>query len=90
MSDYREECIKHKLVQKGIIEQRSVTVNKPKAKCDWLIIYFDGRNNRWNTLNKNGYRTEEDARKALRSIYFYHPFVIERHVFEEYYKSYRS
>lgn len=89
MSDYREECIKHKLVQRGIVEQRPVTANKPKLKGDWLIVYFSHKDNRWSIWHSNGYRSEEDARKSLRSISFWYPLVVERSIFNDYYKNYR-
>ena len=39
MSNYKEECLKYKMIKTGILEQNSVPFNKKKSiKGSWLLI----------------------------------------------------
>lgn len=82
MSEYREESIRRKLVQRGIIELKPVTHTKKRIDGPWLAVYL--RNGRWGVWNS--YKTEEFAVKQMNKMLGYWPmYVVERSVFEAHY-----
>ena len=84
MSEYREGCIKHKAVQRGIIDQRAVPNTKKKLKGDWLRVQF--YSGQWHVWGE--YVHEEDARKNMIKMNYYTPryFIVERDVFDRSYR----
>ena len=82
MSEYREESIRRKLVQRGIVEVRAVNNTKKRTAGQWLAVYF--KRGRW--AEWNSYKTEADARKQMSKMLRYWPmYVVERSVYEAHY-----
>ena len=82
MSEYREESIRRKLVQRGIVEVRAVTNTKKRTAGQWLAVYF--KRDRW--AEWGSYKTEADARKQMNKMLRYWPmYVVERSVYEAHY-----
>lgn len=87
MSEYRDDCIKHKLVQRGIVDQRKVTTPKKKVDCEWLTVYWHNTDTKWKIWNRTGYKLETDARKVMEKMLRYWPlWVVHRSIFESHYK----
>jgi hypothetical protein len=87
MSEYREECVKHKLVQRGILEQRPVPNSKKSQGGEWLTVYYDNRSQRWMIWHSKGYKFESDARKIMDKMIRYWPmYIVHRKVFETFYQ----
>lgn len=86
MSEYREESIRRKLVQRGIVEVRAVNNTKKRSAGQWLAVYF--RRGCWGEWNS--YKTEADARKQMDKMLRYWPmYVVERSVFDAHYAGQR-
>lgn len=83
---YREECIVHKSIQRGIIEQRpNIISGKKPANGEWLLIVFSFNRNKPSIWNE--YKTEELARKQMNKMLRYFPtYVVEKSIFEKHYK----
>ena len=82
MSEYREEAIRRKLVQRGIVEVRAVNNTKKRTAGQWLAVYF--KRDRW--AEWSSYKTEADARKQMNKMLRYWPmYVVERSVYEAHY-----
>lgn len=82
MSEYREESIRRKLVQRGIVETRPVANTKKRIDGAWLAVYLRG--GRWGVWNS--YKTETVARKQMEKMLGYWPmYVVERSVFDAHY-----
>lgn len=82
MSEYREESIRRKLVQRGIVEVRAVNNTKKRTAGQWLAVYF--KRGRW--AEWSSYKTEADARKQMNKMLRYWPmYVVERSVYEAHY-----
>ena len=86
MGEYREESIRRKLVQRGIVEVRAVNNTKKRIAGEWLAVYF--RRGSWGEWNS--YKTEADARKQMHKMLRYWPmYVVERSVFDAHYAGQR-
>ena len=82
MSEYREEAIRRKLVQRGIVDVRPAVATKKRIDGAWLAVYLRG--GRWGVWNS--YKTEADARKQIDKMLRYWPmYVVERSVYELHY-----
>lgn len=69
MSDYREECVRHKNVQRGIEDERPVSGKKKVGRKPFLIESF--MLGRWDWNGR--YATLEVAQQALGNFSRKHP-----------------
>lgn len=82
---YKEDCIQRKNVREGITESKPIKGKKKEIALDWLVVFLCYYNNKWNVLGN--YKNEEDARKQMSKINnFWYGFVVEKSIFETYYK----
>lgn len=90
MDSYREGCVKHKMVQRGIAEPRPVSANKNRSEEHrWLVVYhypFSLSKN-WRPWNKQGYKTEEEALRVANKHGGYRAYIVDREVFDRCYKN---
>jgi len=86
MSEYREECLRRKAIQRGFIDADKPIGGRKKKKVegDWLLVtcLFTEKAG-WYVYSSH--KTEEEARSVQRKGWF-RLWIVNRQVFEQHYQ----